>query len=581
MSISTDLSSVARSLSRRKKLAILALATVGTASLLVVLWQLNNSILIGVPENGGVLREGVIGAPRFINPLLAISDTDRDLTAVIYSGLIRKGKDGKYVPDLAEHFEVSADGKTYTFYLRQNLTWHDSEPITAADVVFTINRAVDPAVKSPRASNWEGITVTAKSDRVVTFTLPQAYSAFISHATIGILPAHIWKNIPAETLAFSELNTRPIGSGPYFVANVKNTNDGLPVYYSLLAFNNFALGRPHIKEIDFYFYPNEEELVKAKEKKVIDNLSGITPATAKKLGRFGTRVEKMPLPRVFGIFWNQNEAKIFTQTEVRQALDQSLDRQYIVTNILDGFATAIDGPLPPASLGYETKNLQVEPIGLRIKKLKTTLAAAGWQKGADSILQKKVGKETWRLEFTITTADTVELKAIATLAKNTWEKLGAKVNIKVQDVSDLQQTSIRPRKYDALLFGMSTAVDSDLYSFWHSRERTDPGLNVALYANPTADKLLEKIKTEKDPTFLAGYIKKLSTEIINDRPAVFIYSPDFVYIVSTDIRHLELPFITIPSDRLTYIYDWYLATDKIWPIFVKQAEVASTTIKVN
>ncbi len=581
MSISTDLSSVARSLPLRQKLAILILSIVATASLLAVLWQLNNSILIGVPENGGILREGLIGAPRFINPLLAISDTDRDLSAVIYSGLMRKGTAGQYIPDLAERFDISPDGKTYTFYLRKNLTWHDGKPVTAHDVVFTINQAVNPSVKSPRAGNWEGVAVSAKSDRVVSFTLPQPYSAFIGDVTMGILPSHIWGNIPAETLAFSELNTHPIGSGPYMIKSIENSGAGLPLYYSLTSFKDFALGNPHIEEIRFYFYPNEAELITAREKGAIDNLGGITPEAAKKLARFGADIKQTPLPRVFGIFWNQNEAKIFTQAEVRKTLDESLDRKYIVENILEDFATVIDSPLPPSSLGYEKKLTLSEPIGLRIQQAKNTLTRAGWKPGPDGVLQKTVGKETLRLEFTITTADTAELKAIATLAKNTWEKMGAKVNIKIQDVADLQQSSIRPRKYDALLFGMSTSADSDLYSFWHSRERADPGLNVAMYANPTADKLLEKIKTEQNREVLTTDIKKLAIEIKKDQPAVFIYAPDFIYVISDDIRHMDLPFISIPADRLAHIYDWYLETDKVWPIFAPTIKTATSTIETN
>ncbi|MDQ5957776.1 MAG: peptide/nickel transport system substrate-binding protein [Patescibacteria group bacterium] len=580
MSISTELSSVARSLPLSKKIIILVLLIIGGATIISSLWKLNNTVLVGVPENGGVLREGVIGAPRFINPLLAISDTDRDLSAVIYSGLMRKGTDGQFIPDLAERFDISNDGKTYTFYLRKNLTWHDGKPITANDVVFTINKAVDPAVKSPKAINWEGVGVTAQSDRVIIFNLPQPYSAFIGETTIGILPSHIWGQIASETLAFSELNAQPIGSGPYMIKSVKYSSDGLPIYYNLSAFKDFALGKAHIEEITFYFYPNEEELIDAAQKNIIDNLGGITPLSAQKLQRFGAKVKQTPLPRVFGIFWNQNEAKIFTQSEVRKALEQSLDRKYIVENILENFATPIDGPLPPSSIGYEKKIGLSEPIGLRIQKAKNLLTSAGWEKGSDGILQKTVGKETLRLEFTITTADTTELKAIARLAENTWEKMGAKVTIKVQDLSDLQQTSIRPRKYDALLFGMSTGADSDLYSFWHSSERSDPGLNVAMYANPSADKLLEKIKTEQNRNLLAGDIKKLNTIIRNDHPAVFIYSPDFIYVISEDIREMDLPYINIPADRFAHIYDWYLATDKVWPFFAPDntaSDTASTT----
>src|SRR3990167_4613872 len=211
-----------------------------TASALALVAQANNFFLVEVPRASGALTEGIIGTPRFINPLLAISDADRDVTALVYSGLLRATPEGGYVPDMAESYDVSPDGKTYTFILRDGLTFHDGSAVGVDDIVYTVGKAQDPALKSPVRANWEGVVAEQVDARTVRFTLRKAYAPFIENLTLGILPKARWGVVTDEEFPFSELNQEPVGSGPYRLGSASRSSSGILSTYTLRSFGDYA-----------------------------------------------------------------------------------------------------------------------------------------------------------------------------------------------------------------------------------------------------------------------------------------------------------------------------------------------------
>src|SRR3569832_1291749 len=203
-------------------LALLGLALLAGANALVS---------VEIPASGGSIVEGELGPARFINPLLATSQADQDITALVYSGLMRAMPDGSVVPDLASGYTISSDGTVYTFTLRSDATFQDGTPVTSTDVLFTIQSAQNPLVKSVVRADWDDVAVTAPDTHTIVFKLPHAYAPFLQNTTLGIIPAHLWKNIAAEDLPFSPLNTHPIGSGPYKVQGVSTDNTGSATRY--------------------------------------------------------------------------------------------------------------------------------------------------------------------------------------------------------------------------------------------------------------------------------------------------------------------------------------------------------------
>ncbi|MBI5138516.1 MAG: hypothetical protein HZA95_01815 [Candidatus Vogelbacteria bacterium] len=562
--------SIRRSFSYRQTVLYYFFVTAFIVVLLIFAEIWNTRTMITVPAVGGELVEGIIGTPRFVNPILAVSDSDRDISTLVYSGLMKVGEDGKLVTDLAESFQISSDGMTYMFKLKKDAVFHDGQALTADDVVYTINRAQDPIVKSPRRASWEGVTTEAVDDEAIVFRLKQPFSGFLENTTIGILPEHLWKTSSSELFAFNDLNFNAVGSGPYEITKVKKDNKEVPTEYTLASFSRYVLGRPKISQIKLKFFASEENLFDALNNGNINSAGALSPMFIKYISPSMNRIVTAPLPRVFGVFFNQFQNKLFAKSEVRLALDAAIDKDKLIKNVLSGYGTAIDGPLPPGSLGYRSIIAKPATDSERILKAQAFLQKGGWKldekKGVMIFADKK---EPLELKFTLTTVNSEELKGAAEFVASEWKKIGAEVTIKTLDLGDLNQNVIRPRNYDALLFGEIVGRDPDLFSFWHSSQRNDPGLNIAQYTNVQTDKILEKIRVQPDESKRLELIEQFSSAVNKDRPAVFLYSPVFLYVVPMDLKNMNLSSISISSDRFINVSEWYLSEEKIWPLFRK------------
>lgn len=530
---------------------------------LVLAFRLNNSFLVEIPSFGGSFTEGLIGSPRFINPVLVVSDTDKDLASLIYSGLLKPGENGGFETDLASSYEIKEDGTVYDFILKDNVYFHDGSPVTADDVVFTIEKTLDPVIKSPKKSNFEGVLVEKINNKEIKFTLKKSYVPFLNALTLGILPKHIWENVSPEEFPFSQFNINPIGSGPYKIEKISRNSGGIPTAITLSAWDKYATGRPKIKSITFKFFQNEAALIKAYDEKSIASAAGLGQISAERLILNKNIVDETPLPRVFGVFLNQNIAPIFLNKEIREAMEIATPKKRIVDEVLLGFGEILNGPTPG----------NVEPddkiAGGDIEAAKASLLKAGWKENKDGILEKKTKNGADVFQFSISTSDSPELKKTAEILQETWQKIGAAVTIKVFEAGDLSQNIIKSRKYDALLFGEVIGTDSDLYPFWHSSERNDPGLNISLYANITADKILENMQKETDEQKKTQEKEAFLAEIQKDTPAIFLFSPYFLYAPAPNVKNILLKNVSSQNERFLSINKWFIETDKVWKFFVK------------
>lgn len=546
-----------------EKVLFAVIATIFVISGITLLYKVNKAFLVEVPDFGGSITEGVVGSPRFINPILAISDADRDITALVYAGLLKASPEGGFVPDMAESYSISEDGLTYTFTLKEDALFHDGTKVTTEDIEFTIQKAQDALLKSPRRSSWDGVRVEKVDERTIRFILRQAYSPFIQNTTLGILPKHIWKNVDNESFPFSTFNTKPVGSGPYEVKAVETNSSGLPISYTLSSFRKYTLGRPFIDTLHLRFYPNEQTLLQAFERGDIESVNSVSPENMALLKKTGVQTLTPPLPRVFGVFFNQTESPVFINKEVRVALDTVLNKQELIESVLYGYGQPINGPLHTDKITEDSKTNEE-----RLASARATLEKAGWAFNENGLYEKKTGNDTETLSFSISTSDAPELKALAQQIQKRWQELGARVDVKIFEVGDLNQNIIRPRKYDALLFGKVLGKDLDLYPFWHSSQRNDPGLNISLYTNTKTDKLLEDYRKTTDPKLKAQYLRLFEKEIRNDTPAVFLYSPYFIYITPTKVKNITLGELTISGERFLNVHEWYINTNNVWKIFI-------------
>lgn len=540
-------------------------------STLSILQNINKSFLVKVPMRGGYISEGIIGTPRFINPALALSDTDRDLTILVYSGLMRKNQDNTLTPDLAQKVENSKDNLIYTFTLKDKIFFQDGTPVTTDDIIFTVGVVKDPILKSPRRGNFDGINVEKIDERTIKFTLKQPRASFLENMTLGIMPAHLWNASPIE---LNDANTNPIGSGPYQITKINKTSSGSINSYELTSFKKWNLAQPYLKNINLFFFSNENDLISALDNKTVDQISSITPRNANILKERNYHIESSVLPRIFGLFFNQNQNQIFADKHVVQAINEAIDKNRIIGEILEGYGVAIDDPIPPNIVAYQKLKAENNPtLEEKLTKATDTLNKAGWKIGTSGFLEKNVvikkKKSVIILEFSISTGNTPELVRSAKLIQKNLQAIGMKVSVKNFETGNLNQSVIRPRNYDALLFGQIINNESELLAFWHSSQRKDPGLNVAMYTNLKVDKILaDAFVTVDEKTRIKKYIQ-FEDEIRKDMPAVFLYSPSFIYVVSKNLQGLNINNLTSPADRFLNIQSWYTQTDSVWKIFAK------------
>lgn len=306
-----------------------------------------------VPKSGGVIREGVVGQPRFINPILSpLSDIDRDLVNLIYSGLFKYNKDGKIIPDLVKEYQVDESGKIYTLFLKENVFFHDGKKLSADDVIFTIKTIQNPNFKSPIQLRWLGVEIEKISDYQIVLSLQNAYPAFLETLTVKIMPAHIWQNISSENFPWSPHNLlEPIGSGPYRLNNISQSKSGKIDSITLTKYRKYFGPLPKINQIIFLFFENQESLLSAAENNVIDSFSAGTSYTTKKIYSF--KEYSFILPRYFALFFNLKEDELIKDKDIRMALSHATNKQEIINQALLGMGEKVESPFLPSIFGIQ------------------------------------------------------------------------------------------------------------------------------------------------------------------------------------------------------------------------------------
>ena len=572
-----DLRDAAISFSQKQFIIFGFVFVVCLTSLFIMLGNLNRMFMVEVPKNGGTVIEGIVGTPTLVNPVMANSDADKDLTALVYSGLMRKNSLGELIPDLAESGPtISEDGKKYTFTIKEEAKFHNGKKVIADDVIFTIEKIKDPTIKSPQKSRWDGVSVSKIDDKTIVFTTTEPYSSFLNNTTIGILPSSLWENVNPNDFGISSLNnSKAIGSGPYKIKRVIKDDEGFAKKYELERFNDFILGKPLIKNFNVISFDNEKEVIRALQSKTITQAGCISPENMNNIKKDNYSIETTTLPRLFGLFLNSKNNKIFANTQVLKAINMSIDRQNIIDQVLGGYGQSINNPIPKKlSPGEEDIKYGNNTI-LEANKI---LEDNGWVLGPDNIRYKeteiKDGKNkeivTERLSFKITTGNTPELRKTIELIKDQLYKIGIEVDIsKIYETGQLNQI-IRDREYEALFFGQIINHQTDLYSFWHSSQISDSGLNIAMYNNRKVDNILESmIKENLARDELDKKYEELKKEFANSTPAIFVYSPHYLYLASKNINIVSLENMVSPVDRFSSVHLWSANTDRVWKIFAK------------
>lgn len=525
--------------------------------------------LVEVPISGGTLIEGTIGSPRFINPVLAITRADNDLVALTHSGLLRLGQDGTLENDIAESITVSEDGLVYNVILKNDRYFHDGVKVTAEDVSFTIGLIQKASLKSPLRGNWSGVTVEVINNQELNLVLENPYTPFKENLTLGILPKHIWQTLSDEEFPFSQHNVEPVASGPYKISAVTRNSAGLASEYKLELADDYKQNG-HIETIIFRFYQNEQEVTNALNAGEITSTASLSERFLVELDGDQFNFTSEPLPRVFSIFFNQNRNPVLRDAAVRNALNLAIDREELVMRAVGGFGTPTNTPIPASWVELEKEEEATKTAEERLADAKNALTNGGWVQNQNGRWEKEIDGSSIPLVITVRSANGVLFEKMASYLSEVWQALGAEVTFEFYEQSDLVQTIIRPRDYQALLFGMDIGRSLDLYPFWHSSSREDPGLNVSLYANINVDGLVNDIRTASSTEARDESIRSFVQEVASEQPAIFLFTPSFEYVTTKDITVAPMKKIQKPSERFSNVHDWYINQSGVWPIFVNK-----------
>jgi len=505
--------------------------------------------------SGGEYIEGIIGQPSFINPVLA-SDTgpDRDLTNLIFSNML----------DWADSYKMSQNGKVWNIRLKDNIFWDDNQPITSDDVILTIRIIQDPDSRSNKASMWQGVIAERVSERELKLTLPSPYVFFeATMKELEIIPKHIFASIPAANLRLSDYNFEPIGDGPFRFDSLTKERSGFISQYQLVRNERYFGQKPYLDKIIFKFYQNEDNLIKAFNSGAIDGFGGLDAKNISKIN-INHQVFELRMPRYYAVFFNQSGNDLLKDKNIRLALNYATDRQNIIQQVFDNQAMAVYGPLILGMRGYNSK---VEPQdNFSLSKANEILIANGWQISDTGMAEKTINKQVRNLEFNLILPDIPFLTETANILQNDWSKIGVKLNIIIRSSDEVNSQIIQTRNYEMLLFGniFSNYESPDLSSFWHSSERFYPGLNLALYQNSAADNLIQAIRTDFNDSRRQVELSGLASLIISDQPAIFLFSPNYLYISGNSLKGFSEEFISSASDRFQNVQNWYTETARVF-----------------
>ena len=498
--------------------------------------------------------EAIVGAPTRVNPLFAhLNDVDRDVASLVFSGLTRLGPDGEILPDLAQSWAVSHDGRTVTFYLRPDITWHEgpaASPFTSADVLFTYGLLADPNLQGDpdQLDLWRQVGCEAQDELTVRCELPQPFAPFLSFTTVGILPQHILGEVDATSLFDQPFNQAPVGTGPFQLFEMDQTR-------ALLTANaTYHLGRPQLDEIELRFYTDTSTAAAALadgdvHALFLDPSDPSTDQTDFDTLAASADIQAYAANRTAHTVLYLNNAKSpFDNPLVRNAIARAIDVDAIVGRLPHGSSVPAYSPIVPGTWAF---NPDIEPYPYDTIAAGALLDEAGWLLPEDGAVRERDGV---KLRISLVT----DRESLAQEIASQMAVVGIAATVVIQDTADLVRDSLIPRRYQAAIFGWDQGPDPDPYPAWHSSQTGRDGRNLAAYVSARADKLLEVARLTSDIERRRELYYAFQEIFHTDVPSLPLYYTADTYFVSDQVKDLKLGTLFYSSSRFNNIHEWSL-----------------------
>lgn len=512
------------------------------------------SMTEAVPTDGGQLSEGVFGSPTTLNPLYATSNpVDNDLTSLLYPQLFVYDSEGNLQPELAQEQTSNPEKTSYRIVLKENVAWDDGTPITVDDVLFTIEKIKDPNLESPLRPSLSGVEAVRVDDRTIELNLNASYSPFISTMTFGILPKHIWEELPASSYASLNDNLNKVSAGPFTYRSHKLGSESELTSLSLEKNPGYFGDIPRVDRFTFQFYDNPQELIADFENGVVDSASYIT------LDEDSDNVQTqfIKVPQYFAVFFNTKNP--FLKNPVaREALSLSFNKDVFIEEIVGEFGERLDGPLTQYNTYFDPNEYEFNP-----ERARQILEEDGWvDVDGDGIREK----DNVRAEITLTAAEGDYVPEFLQQFQSAAREIGVSVLTNRQTLASIQENSLPNRSFDALYLGIAMNIYPDPYIYWHSSQGRSPGLNLSQYTNVNADGFLESARTNTDESVIASSLTQFQQQIAADNPALFLYTPNSPFYVRDYVENIrEADFIgNTYSVRYLDISNWTINTTRVW-----------------
>jgi ABC-type transport system substrate-binding protein len=496
----------------------------------------------------GTLTEGVLGIPKVTNPYTSLNQAEKDLSTLLFSPLIKNLDGDKFELALASKVETDSAKTQIKVYLEEDAKFSNGNSIETDDVITSLQNI-------PIEKNF---SIEKIDSKIFNINVKKNFEGNpLTLLTYPVIPrAENFEGVYSKNL---------ITSSPLYVYSTTYDGNGNLSEIVLKRFDNGEEKLPYLKYFKLRFYIEETEALSALQRGEIDTLSGIPGKVISKLKSDNSiKLNTAELPNNFALFINQNKNDALKSNSLRRILSDVLDREILVNQVLGGFG------IPSQNILNKTEKPKTPE-----EVLKNLPSLLSYENGVlyitesktDSSDKKKNTEENSPVKISITTINNRELIETAEFLATTWKKIGVETTIKKIDRKELQ-TVVKDRDFDILLFGLSIKNNADYYSFFSSKERNYPKLNISNYTNKKVDTYVENLQTEKNEKNISELKQDLSLELENDMPIIMLYKPLFVQAVGS-MHTLSLPtFMQNEEDRYRFYKNWYLYTEKVLKFFV-------------
>lgn len=516
------------------------------------------------PEPPNTIVHGVVGVPTSINPLTARTQPDRDLVALVFSGLVRLGPKDTLLPDLADRWTVDRTGTLWTFHIRPTATWHDGEAVTSDDVVFTLKMLRDPAYRGPFKGSWNEITATKINPSTVRFTLRTPLGDFLQLARQPLLPAHLLANVPVQALTDSAFSAAPVGSGPYQLLRWDSSMALLQqagvTAAAASASPSEGQSQAEPPRLELRFYPSALALANAYRLGAVDMADGLPAAAAQELEALpGTRIVRNPRATLTTVLLNlRTDHPLTRDADVRLALLKAIDRVKLVNDVLAGFGNRADTLIPPTSWAY-VKN-SAKAVAYDTTGAARQLKAAGWRK-VNGKWHPPGSRKIFTIEIVTTTRATnpVAWEAAQFVARS-WRSFGITVVVRALAPNVLIGDRLSQSEFAAAVVDINIGLDPDLYPLLASRQAGIGGSNLSGVQSLVLDQLLVNARRPGTLAERRSAWAKLEAFLSGSQVMLPLAFRDDPMVVSDRVTGPRPHLVGDLSDRFWDVLTWRLAS---------------------